>query len=63
MLIQLLGISDKDQASQHVALVGTGENELLPLFKIKFWDLGKQSGGSEKNFKEDIRSLSGGTDL
>ena len=61
--IQLLGTSDQEKAGQNVVFASTGENEMFPPYKVKFWNIVKSEGGSEINFKNDVKSLSGSSDL
>jgi hypothetical protein len=46
----------------YLAIVGTGENAMLPKHKIVLWDVQRELGVSEINFKSEVLSISGAGD-
>jgi hypothetical protein len=41
-----------------LAIVGTGKNDMYPAHKIVLWDVDKELGVSEINFKSPVLSIS-----
>lgn len=50
------------KVKNYLAMVGTGENEMYPKHKIVLWDVQKEQGVSEINFKSEVLSISGAGD-
>jgi hypothetical protein len=70
-LVQSLGSSQEINGAMNVsyykmknylAIVGTGENVMHPKHKIVLWDVQREQGVSEINFKSEVLSISGAGD-
>ncbi len=56
------GLNVSYKVKNYLAIVGTGKNKSYPSHKIVLWDVQKQEGASEINFKSPLLSISGAGD-